>query len=600
VLRAAGRTVGIALGVTAVLFFVIGGQRGIPLPLPIALAFAAVAFVLFRGRPVRTLEVGWSGTDAAVTPVADVPIRPTSAPRSGKGSVAGSLARVEARELVMSPWFAAGVGFWLLIIVVMGVVFSDDASNSWWEFAGLLTMAAHPFAGMTVVAAHRNRSRSGRDDCDELFNACPADADARTLGHLLTAWVAAVACGAAVSLFVVLIATRSTVYGPADHELVAALLGCAVIGAGAVTLGVALGRWARWAIVPFGVVVAIAALGSRIVRIGNPGWATDRMLATFVPTAGIDTIFYTRPVWARLAWLTALVFVVASAAMVGRRRSVTFAVLASSVIAALGAGALVIRPATTRQATRIVARIETPLRGATCAAAGDEVRVCAYPMYRTIVDRTVDALRPVADAVPQGVLSDVVLVPMYAQMPNHLQAEVRARLTSTAPRVPEHALRLRFQAHRDAYDAARLRLAAYAVGLPPEPGPDEFGTIVAGQARGVVVLWLAWHALDADRIRDRLDVSDDSPGEKLDDTDLGAVWPGTCGAGDHAALQWAPKDLDAASMLFALPDTRVRDVITREWSRFTSPTATTDDLLAAAGLHPIGPPERIVPRVFGC
>ena len=53
-----------------------------------------------------------------------------------------SLARVEARELVASPWFAAGVGFWIVLFGTIGFLFVEDVERSWWEFFALAPMMA--------------------------------------------------------------------------------------------------------------------------------------------------------------------------------------------------------------------------------------------------------------------------------------------------------------------------------------------------------------------------------------------------------------------------------------------------------------------------
>ena len=37
-----------------------------------------------------------------------------------------------------------------------------------------------------------------------------------------------------------------------------------------------------------------------------------------------------------------------------------------------------------------------------------------------------------------------------------------------------------------------------------------------------------------------------------------------------------------------------------DWARFTDPATTTDELLAAAGLDPVGPPDRIVAMPVIC
>jgi hypothetical protein len=43
----------------------------------------------------------------------------------------------------------------------------------------------------------------------------------------------------------------------------------------------------------------------------------------------------------------------------------------------------------------------------------------------------------------------------------------------------------------------------------------------------------------------------------------------------------------------ALPDRQVLSLLHGGWARFTDKTTTTDDLLRAAGLDPVGPPDDV-------
>jgi hypothetical protein len=585
----------------AVVFaMLVGGGAGTRLvPFQLVLVLGVGGVLLFRRRAVRTVDVGWSGGPVLTTPIADIPRLPAARPRTGRGSLARSLARVEARELFSSPWFAAGIGFWLMLYFVLAWVAPDDAERSWVGLTDLAALMCHPFAGMAVIAAHRNRTRSTRDGCDEMFDACPADGVGRTSGHLLTAWIGGLVCIVAPVLLGVIIAARNPrTYGPLTAGAAAALLGAAVIGVGAVVLGVTLGRWLRWTLAPFAAVGLVAFLGAQLNEIGSPGWAPDRLLATFIAQIGIDTLFFTRPVWGHLAWLGAVTVVVGALGLLRRGSRTPQLIAGIAAIVAVAAGLSVIRPISTSAATTIAARIVNPLDHATCRPAGPGVRTCAYVDYAELAERTAAAVTPVARAVPAGVLDDVVFLTYFHQRAELLQAEVRTVVAGRRPVLPENTLRLRFHSHPDNFLAARFRLAAFATGLPTETDRDGLPAMVAGQARGVVVLWLAaqgMNAHDASRLVSYHESSDSNP----DVTDRGAVWPGGCHDED-GVLQWAPKDLAAARSLLALPQADVERVITQGWTRFVASTATTDDLLTAAGVAPLGPPESVQPRVFTC
>ncbi|HZN13901.1 MAG TPA: hypothetical protein VFB78_06530 [Acidimicrobiales bacterium] len=598
-MRRAGWSLTVIVGM-GLLFTVVlgGGSGGMPLPLPIILVVGLAAVLLLRSRPVRTIELGWSGGGAVARPLAEIPLRPASTPRAGGRSVAWSLARVEAKELVASPWYAAGVGFWLVLLVMFGLLFVDDINRSWWEFFGLATMFCHPFAGMAIVAAHRNRTRSHRDHCDELFDACPADANARTLGHLTTAWVGAATCVVGLGLFVLTIrAGNARSYGPIDGEALAAFISSAAIGAGAVVLGVTLGRWARFVLVPFAAVGAVLFVDARIQSIGLPGWSPNRYLATFASSVGMDTIFFTRPVWSRALWLLALAVIVGALGLLGTRRGHVVAAAAAAV--GLIAAVLIVQPATTSEVRTIAGRILDPVAHQTCQLAHPEVRVCAYPEYRELADRTADAVRPVAAAVPAGVLDDVVFLTRFDHQNRELQDEVREVVEDHIPTLPAHALRIRYFATQKNESAARLRLAAYAVGLPTEPTLMGRPEIVAGQARGVIVLWLASRGLTGKPLHKMVNEVPGPEGEKWDATDRGSIWPGGC-EGEDPVLQWSPTDLAAARALLAVPASTVQSVLASQWARWIAPTTTVDELVVAAGLAPLGAPERVESRDMRC
>jgi hypothetical protein len=600
-MRFLGRVVGSVAAITAVIAVLVAGLigfgGGLLLVVPVGLVIGGA--LLFRRS--RTMEIGWSGPTAIITSTPGLPLAPAerSAPtRRGRLGVAGSLARVEARELVASPWFQVGIALWLVIVLMFGILFVDDINRSWLEFFGIATLFCHPFAAFAIVAAHRNRSRSRRDHCDEMFDACPADADARTLGHLVTAWVGALVEVCFILLLAGLVAARSShSYGPLGGYVLAALLACAVIGAGAIALGVTLGRWAPWGLVPFVAVVAVGVASGNINGIGEPAFSTDRMLATLVATTGIDPIFIPTLWWERFAWLAAISVIVAALGLVGGRSTrVATALLGGAALVAIVSAVLIVRPAT-NDADRIAGLVADPLAHSNCVPAGRTVELCAFEGYEGLAEETAVALGPVVAAVPDGVLRDVMFLTYYEQGLERLPSEVQEALDNRAVQVPDGVLRLRYNAHPENFEAARLRLAARAVGLPTDVGDGEASTMVDGQARGVIVLWLATRGLDA-RQRDRLVTAGDLI-EPASATDRGSIWPGLCYE-ENAVLQWSPTDLESARVLFALPDDHVDRVLTERWAGLTAPDAKTDDLLAAVGARPLGPPEPIEPQTKTC
>lgn len=164
-----------------------------------------------------------------------------------------------------------------------------------------------------------------------------------------------------------------------------------------------------------------------------------------------------------------------------------------------------------------------------------------------------------------------------------LQADVRDRVGEEG--LPPRALDLPFSHHQSAFGVARFRLAAALVGV--ELGPDApENVLLAGQAPGVVLLWLATRGLDDSEVSAVL-----TPYDRSSPTKRGHVWPGVCGAD----LQWAPQDIAAARSLDAADDRTIASVLTAGWARWTSSATPTDELLIAAGLEPLGTPEPIEP-----
>lgn len=370
-----------------------------------------------------------------------------------------------------------------------------------------------------------------------------------------------------------------------------------MIGAGAVALGVTLGRWAPWGLVPVVAVVAIAVAGDRINEIGEPSYATDRLLATMVATTGIDPIFLPQLWWERLVWLAAISVVVAAIGLLGGRYTrATVAVLGGATVVALIAAVLIVRPAT-GDADRVAGLVGDPVAHSTCVSAGAGVEVCAYEGYEGLAEDTAAALAPVAAAVPDGVLRDVVFVAYYEQSIGRLTAETQDAFDKRGIRLPEDALRLRFNAHPSNFEAVRLRLAARAVGLPTDATDNEWPTPIAGRSQGVIALWLATRGMEPST-RERLITADESE-DPSSDVPPGAIWPGTCHE-ENGALQWSPSDIDAARRVFAIPDEQVQQVVIDRWDELTMPDATTDELLVAVGAQPIGSVEPVQLTHDGC
>jgi len=121
--------------------------------------------------------------------------------------------------------------------------------------------------------------------------------------------------------------------------------------------------------------------------------------------------------------------------------------------------------------------------------------------------------------------------------------------------------------------------------------------VVAGQARGVVALWLAARGLDPDAAiklatAGRRGQRGTTPAS-ADAFDRGFAWPASC---ETAPVVWSAQDLAAARALLGRPAGEVTSAVHRGWDRWRDPGTGTDALLAEMGLSPAGPFDQVVSR----
>lgn len=271
---------------------------------------AGIALWSERWRSSRAQEHQWTAPRDTTT----APARSDPAPAV---RVARALGRVEARELATQPWFGAGIGICTLVALI--VVTSINFEEPWSEIVSQLPYLAHPLVGMAILASHRNATRSARDGTDELFDSCPTAPAVRTIGALWSAWVPVASLAVFFAAYLVLTNVFSpAVHGPLEFAMVVTVLAGLVLGAGGVALGVALGRWVRFALAPIVAIVVVGYLSIQLAH-GDPGQFETRMVfSTFGPTGDSGQVEFTAgQASANLAWLltiTALTGFVAVAA----------------------------------------------------------------------------------------------------------------------------------------------------------------------------------------------------------------------------------------------------------------------------------------------
>ena len=472
-----------------------GGPPVMLLGLVAALALAGLALTLVHRRQTAALpERPWSAPDAAPPP---------SAGRSGVTSgraVAIALGRVEGRQFTASVWFATGLAFSILMILLFGIIWAGDNAGTRQEFVELLPWLAHPMIGMVVLAAYRATTRAARDGADELFETCPAAPATRTAGFLLSAAVPVATLGVFLAVMATAVQFRSPqLHGALGADSVAQVLGILVLGAGGVALGVALGRWVRFGLAPVITVVLIGFIATAVISGSSPhDWKPLGQLSTAPPMNSLSPVFSDKAAFWHLLWLIGLTAVVGIVAMARHRRDrpVALAAAAAAVVV-LAAGIGATGPMPSASAARIADRVASPERHQVCAAADGPVDVCVYRFHHELLGPVTDEIGPVAAALPAG-MARLTLRQAFPGDLGDLPPEVRRRLTANDLGRPAGELALGFgQPNADVLDGPGFHLALASLGLPPERAEIVLPTVIAGQARGVVAMWLATRGADA-------------------------------------------------------------------------------------------------------
>lgn len=587
VTRAAGATAVVLLGWS---LMGLGEGTGVDWSLAVV-GLPVVAFVAAaRLGPVRAAPDRWS---TPWVPSSAVPQRDPSSARS----VRTALGRVEARELARSPWFGAGIGFCLLLFYLFGISFVTDATT-WEAFAELAPWLAHPLVGLTVVASHRSVTRARRDDAEELFAVCPASPEIRTTGFLLAAWIPVAALSVLfVALGVALALRGESVHGPVGLDLVALVAAGVVLAPGGVALGVALGRWARFGLVPVAAVAAVAFASLGLNGVGGTGWHPVTMLSTAPTVEDVSPVFQNRPAWWHLVWVGALVVLTAQAAVARHRRDrrLVRSVVATAIVLVVG-GIMATRPMSDAEARELAALVAEPESHQFCLETPGPLEVCGFEYHRDLVQRVRDRVAPVAAALPGG-LDPLVLRQSYERELRDLPPEVRRRLTPADLVRPAGEVALGFGNElSDLTVDPGFRVAFAAVGIPPVADESRIPSVVAGQARGVVALWLATRGLDAESTAR---ASNSPNAGSSDPFDRGSLLVSdVCSV---PAVVWSGQDLAAARSVLAVAEEEVARVVARDWGRWSDPSTGTDELLAALGLGGHGPYDRVEARAgVGC
>ena len=572
-------------------FLLFAVTTGSPVLLMLApvLVVGSLATRLGTGRGLA--DTRWS-TPATVPAPADGPVL---APPCSPFATVRALARVEGRQLLWSPWFAMGLGFCLVITLLFGVLWGVENSESWAEGVQYFPWFLHPLVGLTVLASHRATTRAQRDDTDEVFGVCPAAPETRTMGLVASSWLAVLAGSVFLVVFASVLAGRApAAHGSLSADSMGDLLGALLLCVGGVALGVALGRWVRFALAPVVIVVAIAFATTALNGIGGHGWNPYTNLATAPTVEAPSPVFADRPVWSHVLWIAALTALVAVIAVLRHRRDrptvlAGVGCAAIAVVAAFGATAEM-SPAS---AQRIADRVAHPEAHQECADVAGRAQICMFDLHSEVIEWIAVDTEAVAAALPPQV-EPLVMRQIYENRIDQLPPEVRRRLPDVLPDRPEDELPVTTDLDEfGTFTGVGRDLALAAVGLPTRPNEELIPTIVAGQARGVVALWLSVRGLDpAEQLR-RTTISDLDPSES-DSYARGSL--GGVGVCSVPGVVWSGQDLAAARAVMGIDEAVVAGVIETQWEQWIDPATGTDELLAALGLPAEGPFDVVTPR----
>ena len=564
----------------------------------LALAIPALAYYFWSHRTPKVIpEQAWT---AAEIGTADAVLL-----RGSSQAAVRALGRSEARLLFRSAAILQGIVFCALNIFFFSIVF-DSAPQPVWTWLVIFPIMAYPLAGMALIASHRAVLRGRRDDAEELFGATPTSLTTRTLGHAVAAWVPVTI--AAVFWGVLVVAAQPASFGSIDASLIVdGVTGIALV-LGATWLGVLLARLLPYAIAPVIALVVILFASTAIGGIGEKVWSPLRQLSTWPRYPNHDLIFTARPVFAHLVYIVGLAcgcLVLAVAVHTRTRVVLGFGVVTLAL--ALGGGLFATRPMTDTDVRRLAALVAHPIAHQECRERG-RIRACAYPDYSELLDPWIPAAHAALAGAPATTASPrfVVSERLQADRIDDLDPKIRRALGPPFTTRPftwtdDGAFHTAFEGGRANTDAVRIAAGLWATGSPLEAQAERRPCVIAGQARGVLALWVAYHDLPTAEAleRARAAVPDDHESSDLDPA-LAArsAWPKA--ASTAAPVVWSAPDLVAARRLLAQPHDQIRSALWADWARFSNPATTTDEMLRSLGLATVGAAPAPPPGIPRC
>ncbi|MFI6541309.1 hypothetical protein ACIBHY_53275 [Nonomuraea sp. NPDC050547] len=459
---------------------------------------------------------------------------------------------LEARRLIRHPlvW-----GTSVLVVALQTFLSRDgqpDLTMDPVNATGVFTC----LGAAVLVVASLAASREGRHGMPESLAGLPGRAEHRTRALLLA--VPLVAGSAAALAMSGYLAIR-LLSGPAGGRLdVAEPLTAVAATVLAATVGVAVGRWARWLIAG---PIVVAVLGFLIFT--NPSNGPAGWLLPVMQVHRAD--WPDRPSLLHLVYVLAVAALFAALALLRHRvrpAPAAAAVLALAVAVPAGAAAAS-TPAPAQFPTNVeltVGHVDsrvreryfgpdayrcTPRRGLT---------YCAFPGYASWIPLWERAVGPVMAALPAARRAQAPAVRQVS--PTWHFATQHAAIG--APMSWGHPDQRRLLAEDAAFWATGLNDAA---GRNHDLGPSRLCD-VRGQARTVVAHWLIGQVAPPEARRELY-------------VDLNV--------GRRSGLDWGPAETGYATLLLAVPG--AREKVVAHWDTLMKPTTTIDQALPLLGLE---------------
>ncbi|MEW1842962.1 hypothetical protein AB0392_33900 [Nonomuraea angiospora] len=459
----------------------------------------------------------------------------------------------EARRLVRHPlvWGAT-----VLVLALQTFLSWDQQPDLTMDPINATGLATCLGAAVLIVAGLAT-SRDGRHGMPESLAGLPGRAEHRTRALLLaTPLVAGVAAAAAMGGYLAIRLLSGPAGGRLDVWEPLTAVAAAVLAA---TLGVAVGRWARWLIAGPLVVAVLGFLIFTNTTNGQAGW--------LLPVMQVH-----RPDWPDRPSAPHLVYVLAAAAVFGgiallrhRVRPVPAAavVMGLAVAVPTGATAASTRPPAQfpTNVTLTLDHVDSRVReryfgpGAYRCTQRQGLAYCAFPGYEPWIPLWEKAVQPVVAALPAALRARA---PQVRQMsPSWSFADASGGVQP--PMSWGHPDQRRMLAEDVAFRTTGLYDSAVKHFTPSRPAAL---CDVRGQARTVVALWLIGQVSPPEARR-----------QLYVDSHRGRL----------SGLDWGPAEIGYAKLLLASPG--AREKVQAGWDTLMKPSTTIDQALPLLGLE---------------